>query len=123
MIELAILGLPALRLVDVFDIAIVAILAYTIYRMARGTNVMIIFWALIILLLAWRVADTLGMRLLGAILSAVASVGLIALVVIFQPEIRKFCSSGAASSRARAPRHTRPMSTPACTWRRARPAP
>jgi uncharacterized protein (TIGR00159 family) len=90
MIELAILGLPALRLVDVFDIAIVAILAYTIYRMARGTNVMIIFWALIILLLAWRVADTLGMRLLGAILSAVASVGLIALVVIFQPEIRKF---------------------------------
>ena len=90
MIPLAILGLPALRLIDVFDIAIVAILAYTIYRMARGTNVIIIFWALIIMLVAWRIADTLGMRLLGAILSAVASVGLIALVVIFQPEIRKF---------------------------------
>lgn len=90
MFPLAILGLPTLRLIDVLDIAIVAALVYTIYRMARGTNVMIIFWALLILLLVWRVADALGMRLLGAILSAVASVGLIALVVIFQPEIRKF---------------------------------
>lgn len=90
MIPLAILGLPALRLIDVIDIAIVAVLVYSIYRMVRGTNVMLIFWALVILMLAWRVADVLGMRLLGAILSAVASVGLIALVVIFQPEIRKF---------------------------------
>ena len=90
MIPLAILGLPELRLVDIFDIVIVAILVYYLYRMARGTNVMLIFWALVIMLLAWRVADVLGMRLLGAILSAVASVGLIALVVIFQPEIRKF---------------------------------
>ncbi|MCR5588347.1 MAG: diadenylate cyclase CdaA [Bacteroidales bacterium] len=87
---LALAGLPALRFIDVLDIAIVAVLVYYIYRMARGTNVMLIFWALVILLVAWRVADELGMRLLGAILSAVASVGLIALVVIFQPEIRKF---------------------------------
>ena len=86
----AILGLPALRVIDIFDIVIVAVIFYYVYRMARGTNVMLIFWALIILLVAWRVADALGMRLLGAILSAIASVGLIALVVIFQPEIRKF---------------------------------
>lgn len=90
MILNAIAGLPNLRFIDVLDIAIVAVLVYYIYRMARGTNVMLIFWALLILLAAWRVADALGMRLLGAILSAVASVGLIALVVIFQPEIRKF---------------------------------
>ena len=90
MILNAIAGLPDLRFIDVLDIAIVAVLVYYIYRMARGTNVMLIFWALLILLAAWRVADALGMRLLGAILSAVASVGLIALVVIFQPEIRKF---------------------------------
>jgi len=83
-------GLPEIRVVDALDILIVALLVYYIYRMARGTNVMLIFWALLILLAAWRVADALGMRLLGAILSAVASVGLIALVVIFQPEIRKF---------------------------------
>ena len=86
----SIVGLPDLRFVDIIDIAIVAVLVYYIYRMARGTNVMLIFWALLILLIAWRVADALGMRLLGALLSAIASVGLIALVVIFQPEIRKF---------------------------------
>ena len=90
MIPLAILGIPTIRVIDIFDIAIVAVLVYYIYRMVRGTNVMLIFWALVILLIAWRVADTLGMRLLGAILSAIASVGLIALVVIFQPEIRRF---------------------------------
>ena len=90
MILNAILGLPALRVIDIFDIVIVAVIFYYVYRMARGTNVMLIFWALIILLAAWRIADALGMRLLGAILSAIASVGLIALVVIFQPEIRRF---------------------------------
>ena len=90
MLPLALMGLPTLRVIDIFDIAIVALLAYYVYRMARGTNVMLIFWALLIILIVWRVADALGMRLLGAILGAVASVGLIALVVIFQPEIRKF---------------------------------
>ena len=90
MLAQAILGLPDLRVIDILDILIVAMLVYYVYRMVKGTNVMLIFWALIILLLTWRVADALGMRLLGALLSAVASVGLIALVVIFQPEIRKF---------------------------------
>ncbi len=90
MFPLAILGLPALHVIDIIDILIVAALVYYIYRMSRGTNVMLIFWALLILLIVWRVADALGMRLLGALLGAVASVGLIALVIIFQPEIRKF---------------------------------
>ena len=90
MILPAIIGFPAIRVIDIFDVLIVALLVYYIYRMIRGSNVMLIFWALLILLVGWRIADTLGMRLLGAILSAIASVGLIALVVIFQPEIRKF---------------------------------
>ena len=90
MFPLAILGIPTLRVIDIFDIVIVAVLIYYIYRMVRGTNVMLIFWALVVLLVAWRMADLLEMRLLGVILSAIASVGLIALVVIFQPEIRKF---------------------------------
>ncbi len=86
----AILGIPSLRVIDVVDILIVAVLVYSLYRMIKGTNVMLIFWALVVMLVAWRVADVLGMRLLGAILSAITSVGLIALVVIFQPEIRRF---------------------------------
>lgn len=90
MLTNVILGLPVLRIIDIVDIVLVALLVYWLYRMIKGTNVMLIFWALVVLLVAWRLADALGMRLLGAILSAVASVGLIALVVIFQPEIRRF---------------------------------
>jgi uncharacterized protein (TIGR00159 family) len=90
MILNAIMGFPEIRVVDVFDVVIVAALVYWIYRLVKGTNVMPIFWALVVLLVVWRVADVLRMRLLGAILGSVTSVGLIALVVIFQPEIRKF---------------------------------
>lgn len=90
MILNAIMGLPEIRVVDAIDVLLVAMLVYWLYRMVKGTNVMLIFWALVVLMIAWRLADMLGMRLLGAILGAVTSVGLIALVVIFQPEIRRF---------------------------------
>lgn len=90
MIPLAILGLPAIEIIDIIDIILVAALVYYIYRIVKGTNIILIFWALIILLISWRAADLLGMRLLGAILSSIVSVGLIALIVIFQPEIRRF---------------------------------
>lgn len=86
----AIMGFPEIQLIDIIDIVLVACLVFYIYRMVRGTNAMLIFWALVVILLAWRATDLLGMRLLGSILSAIASVGLIALVVIFQPEIRRF---------------------------------
>ena len=90
MITNAILGLPELHLIDIIDIVLVAGLVFYVYRMVKGSNAMLIFWALVVIMLAWRAADLLGMRLLGSILSAIASVGLIALVVIFQPEIRRF---------------------------------
>lgn len=90
MLTNAILGLPQIHLIDIIDIIIVAGLAFYIYRMVRGTNAMLIFWALVIIVVAWRAAEMLGMRLLGAILSSIAGIGLIALVVIFQPEIRRF---------------------------------
>lgn len=90
MLSETILGLPEIHLIDIVDIVLVAGLVYYVYRMVRGSNAMLIFWALTIVLILWRAADLLGMRLLGAILSAITSVGLIALVVIFQPEIRRF---------------------------------
>ena len=90
MIINAILGIPEIHLIDIIDIVIVATLVYYTYRMVKGSNAMLIFWALVVIFVAWRAADLLGMRLLGTILSAIASVGLIALIVIFQPEIRRF---------------------------------
>lgn len=87
---LAIPGLPNLRFVDMVDIALVAILFYELYKLVKGTNVMRIFWAVIIFYISWRIVDALNMRLSSEILGQFISIGLIALVIVFQPEIRKF---------------------------------
>lgn len=81
---------PTIHVVDVLDVIIVAFFIYQLYRLLRGTNVMRIFWAVLIIYLTWRIAVLLGMRLTGEILGGVMSIGLIALVIVFQPEIRKF---------------------------------
>lgn len=80
----------SLRVIDIFDILLVAFFFYQVYRLARGTNVMRIFWALVIIIVAWRLASISGMKLTSAILGSIVNVGLVAIVVIFQPEIRKF---------------------------------
>ena len=82
--------LPHIRLVDFIDIFIVAFLVFQLYRLLKGTNVMRIFWAIVTLYIAWRVFDMLNMRFCSQILGGVMSIGLIALVIVFQPEIRKF---------------------------------
>ena len=83
-------GLRSIRLLDVIDILLVAALLFYLYRLVRGTNVIRIFWAILIIVLAQQVAHFLNMRLSSAILGQIVSVGLVALVIIFQPEIRKF---------------------------------
>ena len=74
---------PQIRFVDILDIFMVAFLVYELYRMLKGTNIIRMFWALLILYIAWRVFD---LQILGGVMS----IGLIALVIVFQPEIRKF---------------------------------
>ncbi|MCQ2298356.1 MAG: diadenylate cyclase CdaA [Bacteroidales bacterium] len=83
-------GLPSIRFIDIVDIAMVAILFYELYKLVKGTNVMRIFWAVIIFYISWRIVDALNMRLSSEILGQFISIGLIALVIVFQPEIRKF---------------------------------
>ena len=81
---------PEIRFVDILDIFLVALLVYELYRMLRGTNIIRIFWALLIMYIAWRIFDMLNMRFCSQILGGIMSIGLIALVIVFQPEIRKF---------------------------------
>ena len=87
---LSIEGLPDFRLLDAIDVTLVALLIYWIYKLMRGTNVMRIFWAVVIFYISWRVVDALNMRMSSEILGQFISIGLIALVIVFQPEIRKF---------------------------------
>ena len=77
-------------LADIIDILLVGVLIYQIYRLIKGTAALNIFIGIIIIYLAWFVVNALNMRLLSAITGQVLSVGVIALIVIFQQEIRRF---------------------------------
>lgn len=76
-------------LLDVLDIVLVALLLYYAYRLVRGTAAINIFVGIVILYLIWKITDALNMELLSNILGGFMSVGVFALIVVFQQEIRK----------------------------------
>ena len=87
---LALLGFLDLTLTDFLDILMVAIIIFLLFRGLRGSSAMNIFVAVIILYLIKIVASALNMTLMSGIMSTVLDVGVIALIIIFQPEIRYF---------------------------------
>ncbi len=75
---------------DLIDILLVAIIMYWIYRTTKGTNAPYILTGIIAIYMLWVVVKTLNMELLSSILGQIISVGVIALIIVFQPEIRRF---------------------------------
>ncbi len=79
-----------IRILDLLDIFLVATLLYTLFKMLKGTVAINIFLGIVSLVLVWKLVAALQMELLSEILGAFISVGLVALIIIFQPEIRQF---------------------------------
>ncbi len=79
-----------IRFLDVVDIILVAFLLYEIYSLIKGTAAINIFLGIVSVFIVWRLVRMLEMEMLSEILGAFISVGFIALIVVFQPEIRKF---------------------------------
>jgi len=77
-------------IIDFIDVFLVAILLYYIYKLVKGTVAVNIFIGIIIIYLVWRVTEFLDMYMLHRIFDGFIKVGIIALIVVFQPEIRKF---------------------------------
>ena len=76
---------------DVIDILLVAFMLYYLYRLMRETKSMNVFVGIMIFILIWLlVSGILEMRLMGSILDKLVSVGGIAIIILFQEEIRKF---------------------------------
>ncbi|SEA89009.1 diadenylate cyclase CdaA [Pedobacter hartonius] len=75
---------------DVMDILFVAFLIYYTYNLIKNTMAVNLLLGMLIIIVLWFVVDALNMRLLSAIINKFMSVGIIALIVIFQPEIRRF---------------------------------
>lgn len=78
------------RFIDFVDVFLVAILLYYIYKLVKGTVAINIFIGILIIYFAWRLTDYLNMQMLYSIFDGFMKVGIIALIVVFQPEIRKF---------------------------------
>jgi len=79
-----------LKFLDLLDIFFVAILLYELYGLVRGTVTFSIFLGIFIVFMVWIVVRALKMELLGSILSNLFGVGMIAIIVVFQQEIRRF---------------------------------
>lgn len=76
--------------VDALDILLTAFLLYQFYQLIRGTVAINIFVVVFITYLIWMVVKALNMELLSNILGQIMGVGIIALIIVFQQEIRRF---------------------------------
>ena len=80
-----------LRWVDVVDVILVAFLLYKTYKMLNGTTAIKVFVGLITFIFVWWVVTAVfQMQLLGAFLDQIVNVGAIALIILFQEEIRQW---------------------------------
>ncbi len=84
------MGFIHIGIIDVIDIFLVALMLYYLYRVTRGTSAFSIILGVVMLYLMYVVVRALNMELLSGILGEFIGVGIIAVIVIFQPEIRRF---------------------------------
>lgn len=75
---------------DVLDIVLVAVLIYYIYKLLKGTVAINIVIGIALIFLIWKITQALRMEMLSGILGYLLSGGVIALIIVFQQEIRKF---------------------------------
>ena len=90
MTPLAFLGFLEMSLADILDIILLGLIIFVMFKWIKGTSAMSIFIAIVSLFLIRVVVGAFNMRLMTAIMDMVLDVGVLALIVIFQPEIRKF---------------------------------
>lgn len=79
-----------LHWIDVIDIVLVAALIYQLYHLVKGTVAINIFAGILLFYLLWLVVKAMNMQLFGSILGKFIDVGFIALLIVFQPELRRF---------------------------------
>lgn len=75
---------------DILDILIVAFIFYQVYRLVKGTAAINIFAGIFTFYLAWLLVRAFNMELISSILGQFIGMGVIALLIVFQQEIRRF---------------------------------
>ena len=88
-IDKAINILATMRVFDVIDILIVAYLIYEAIWLLRRTNSYNLTKGVVVLLLVWALAEIFGLNMISSLLRKAVELGLIVLVILFQPELRR----------------------------------
>lgn len=78
-----------IRLVDLLEIAIVAYILYRLYHLMRGTIAVQIFLGLMAIYLVQVIVTAMDMTMLPALFSSLSEVAVLAMIILFQPEIRR----------------------------------
>lgn len=84
------IGFLEVSLIDVIDISLVSILLFQVYKLIRGSIAVNIFLGILALYLIYLIVRAAEMELLANILGQFMGVGVLAMIILFQPEIRKF---------------------------------
>ena len=99
---------------DIIDILLVGMMLYYVYRLMRESRSLNVFVGIVLFVVVWLfVSQVLEMKLMGTILDKLVSVGVIAIIIIFQEDIRKFLYNLGAHQRMRRllkyfmPKHTK----------------
>lgn len=79
-----------IRWLDILDILLVAYLIYRLYYVVKGTAAINIFLGILSIYVLWKVVEAFQMQMLSEILGQFIGVGVIALIIVFQQELRKF---------------------------------
>ena len=87
---LALFGFLEMSIADILDIILLGLMIFFAFKWLRGSSAMSIFVAIVSLYLIRVLVSAFNMRLMTAIMDMVLDVGVLAIIVIFQPEIRKF---------------------------------
>ena len=85
-----ILDLIVSTILPIIDVVLAAGMLYYAYKYLRGTSAIIIFRGFILIYIIWWITDIANMNILSNILGGFISVGVFALIIVFQQEIRKF---------------------------------
>ena len=93
MTELFVNAFIQIRIWDILDILLVGLMFYGLYYLVKGTAAIKIFSGIVAIILGLKIVTALNMELLSYILGAFVNVGFIALIIIFQPEVRRFLLS------------------------------
>ena len=74
---------------DIFDILVVAFILYEVIQLVRQTRTAQLAKGILVLMMVWLAAEVLQLRTLRWIIGGIMTYGLVALVVVFQPELRR----------------------------------